>query len=75
MAKGKKLKKRVGIRKLVRAARAVKDRGEEVNAVNIMLQLADDMDADDLKGFDWDGLLDFIERLIPLIVKLIDLFS
>jgi hypothetical protein len=47
---------------------------EEI-AVEIMKEWQLSTDLTQAPDIDWDALLDFIERLIPVILKIIDLFS
>lgn len=72
----------VTIRNLVKTAKALKDAGDleglsdsEMSAA-ILMKLVEGNDAvlNDPQ-FDWDGLLQFLERLLPLILQLIAIFG
>ena len=67
------------IRKIVKE---LKDEGKlegESNAAiaTMVLEeiLSENPDLSSDPSLDWDGLIEFIERLLPLILKVIDLFS
>lgn len=66
---------------MVRAARELKTEGAwpadaKAQSQAILAKLIDENpDAYLVPAIDWDGLLAFIERLIPLILKLIELFG
>lgn len=64
----------VTIFSLRRAALAAREHGHECTAECIMEELLEDSSFKG-DGVDWDSLLDFIERVLPLILKLISLFG
>ena len=70
------------IRNLVKAAKALKEAGDleglndsEAAAAIMMKVLEGNEEVLSDPSFDWDGLLAFIERLLPLILQLIAIFG
>jgi hypothetical protein len=77
-------RRRLGVTfgKCLRAARELKKAGElsddsETAAAQIAAKLAADKPGDfaKLSAVDWDAIIAFIEKLIPLILQLIEIFS
>jgi hypothetical protein len=80
--KQRKIRKQLGVTfpNMIKAARELTAEGEDVTSAAILATILDDVDdaalqSSDVAGADWDKILDFIERLIPLILRLIEIFS
>jgi len=71
--------RRMGITlpKMIGAARRIRGRGDEVTSEAVLHELLGDAEvtANLNAAMDWESILDFIERLLPLILKIIDLFT
>jgi len=75
MAKGKQRRKLR--REARRAAFRLARRGEEITAEAVADEIVGggDLKSGDLAAWDWDEFMAFLEKLLPWIMKLIDLFT
>jgi len=69
--------KRKARREAIAAGVRLAKRGEEVTAEAIAeeMTLAGSYANGELAEFDWQGLIDFIEKILPLILKIIAIFT
>lgn len=56
---------------LVRSGRRLKKTGQPLTAENILAAYIDDNDMGDLDGIDWDALMAFVIKWLPIILALI----